>query len=271
LEKAGQLKPLTEKTINAVYPTLDTTGNFLVYSQKSANQPHYSLFLQNLTTGKTTKLFSGDDGDAIQAAFSIDGKRLAFSGPLGPNHEPRIGLFNFANGETNGNVEMLASDGKAYYPAFDPQRSALFFTEEGGDATTTSMRVIFHDLESGEHEPISAAAILAKSPALSRDGRYLVYLVADAAGHGSPSKIYLHDRKSGETLIVTPTAKVKHYRPAFRTDGSLVYSKAEVGKPYQLMVISAESLRTRKFEETVFLPNNSDRSHIMVTVSSTNQ
>jgi tricorn protease-like protein len=214
------------------------------------------IFVHDRQTGETTLVSIASDGTQAYApsfspSISADGRYVAFGSFA----------FNLVAGDTNGTTEdifvhdrqsgettrvSVASDGAqangyskfasisadGRYVAFYSYASNLV----AGD--TNGLDDIFvHDRQSGETTRVSVASDgsqadnLSESSTISADGRYVAFTSQArnlvAADTNGSDDIFVHDRQSGETSIVSlasdgTQANSDSYAPSISADGRYV-------------------------------------------------
>jgi Tol biopolymer transport system component len=139
-----------------------------------------NLWIVNVDTGRQRKL---DVGDAMQAAWSPHGRRIAFA-----SRQQLLGASGAATDEgwmkirtvpAGGGPAVLATTGKAtdWSPVWAPDGAHLYFVSDRGGSMNLWRVAIDEDTgrPRGEPEPIITPAPFLAHPSVSADGRRIAY------------------------------------------------------------------------------------------------
>jgi WD40 repeat protein len=198
------------------------------------------LRLFDVDTGKVRKTFPKDGTYMRSVAFTPDGKTVAAAGDSirlydATTGEQRLRIDRFAVGLhfTEGGKTLTGAVKGAIY-RWDTATGKALTPESAGDSvveqilvTPDGTRVITRgqngdghlwDAATGKHlRHVSAA--WQRGLALSPDGRFLVWPVADKMGKDSGSRIKLYDLAAGRFLERFPWFKGNAHELAFAPDG----------------------------------------------------
>ena len=205
------------------------------YLELETYQGLWKLFLYERATGKVIDLsLSPDgqpaDGDVFQAAFSPDGRFLAFvsnASNLAPGGRPctdpnpscgDVFLYSLATRQLERIPAHLGFIQGNPYPYLTVSSGArwLAWTEAEGEDYTPIVRL--YNYASGKTETVCAPAgsrCAGQAPAISADGRWLAFAGMPASNpdgswdKNQPSQIYLSDRQTGEQTLLSQGADGK--------------------------------------------------------------
>jgi Tol biopolymer transport system component len=218
-------------------PVISADGRYVAFYSGASNlvpgdtNGHGDGFVHDRQTGETTLVTvdsAGNQGNDFStvSAISADGRYVAFYS----------GASNLVPGDTNGtwdvfvhdrqtgettrvNVDSAGNEGNAQsagavisadgrYVAFESAASNLV----PGD-TNVAWDIFVHDCQTGETTRVSVdsagnqASYACQYPAISGDGRYVVFWSADVnlvPGDANPGgDIFVHDRQTGETTLAS--------------------------------------------------------------------
>ncbi|WP_431849944.1 prolyl oligopeptidase family serine peptidase [Allosphingosinicella sp.] len=167
-------------------------GSQLAYSSTERNGTDFDIYLADVATGKTRRLYEGRYGFFVQSWQP--------GGPLLVVSETR--------GENGNNLYLLDSRTGALTTLFKPTRAAAYgsiawapdgsgfylATDEGSDLS----RVVYYDLGKRQLRTIAAPPHEVETVALSADGRHLAWTTIETGFN----KLHLRDLRTGQDLPV---------------------------------------------------------------------
>jgi Tol biopolymer transport system component/tRNA A-37 threonylcarbamoyl transferase component Bud32 len=145
------------------------TENVDLNPQNSAT--HSQLWVADVTTGQTRQI---QVTDATMPSWSPHGERIAFFERLGRPAGGHIWTIPAAGGEA---VQATSGDTRDWSPVWSPDGRYLYYaSDRGGSMNLWRVRINENSGKTlGDPQPITTPATSLAHPALSADGRYLVY------------------------------------------------------------------------------------------------
>ncbi len=218
------------------YPAFSPDGNQVVYTWNGPTADNEDLYVQMIGSGTPLRLTTDPLSD-FNPAWSPDGRWIAFlrgvNGMIKENvHELR--LVAPLGGPERKVTEVrvhITSDVPAAYISWCPDSSCLVITDATSDGKRDALYVV--SIETGEKRPLTAppaAAISDSSPAISPDGRTLIFRRALAWGIGEIHALPLGDgvTRAGESrLVVSRDFNGEH--PAWLPDAKEILVSAKSG------------------------------------------
>jgi len=196
-------------------------------------------------TGARTLIFAGD---AAQPRWSPRGHRIAYSSRSAERATGDVWTIAAAGGEPVAVTTHAAND---WTPEWSPDSRFLYFaSDRDGSMNLWRVRI---DEESGkplrEPEPVTRGAGVAnESPALSRDGRRIVYV----ARQESSNVHRIAFDPAAETVSAAPAGVTRGTRPAgvpsVSSDGSLIAFEWS-GNPRDIAVIQPDGTGLRQLTD----------------------
>jgi N-acetylneuraminic acid mutarotase len=228
---------LTHGPLWHLYPRLSSDGSQIALSEGVDGQS-LGIFTMNLKD-HSVEQWTSQEGQFLHARFSGDGKYLAFSGPLGPNHLPQIGVINLVEDrkkpptlvtEEDGHkksvylarIKILKSPYPCYFPAFSSDGSFVVYQR---NISSGVRDIVLEDLQSEKILQISSPSGNSMSPALSFDNRTIAF----TSKINNNWDVYLYDRASKETVRVTNN-KAQDFAPTFAPDGAVAFASDRSGE-----------------------------------------
>jgi len=233
------------------YVSFETLGPLLPGSSAGV----FQIYRRDRVTGET-HLVSGSSGGvagnapSLRSSISADGRYVLFYSSasnlvtgdsngvrdvfLKDMHTGELEIISKSSSGTPGNGDSFeaAMSSDARFVAFTSMATNL-----SGSAITRQRHVYLRDRQSGNTRLVSttSSGVLANqpafSPALSDDGRYIVYYSKasnlTAGTSGSAIQILLHDTTSGNNVLLSKDASGAEgndlsYSPSISSDGNLV-------------------------------------------------
>jgi len=258
----------------AFNPSLSAGGGIVVFEAtdagKNGGPSRNGLWMADRRAHRQRLLAGGSVGAAYLPELSGDGGTVVYtSAAAGSDGFTRV----FAKDLRSGRTELVArTDGRRGAPAdadaFEPTishdgRVVAFVSRArnlGGDPGGRSA-VYVRDLERGRTTLVSdrLSGRDVGSPTISRDGRFVVFLARegrpDGTMKGLRSTLWLHDRRSGETTLVSRgngragvVADGFNSEPAVSADGRRIAFTSTAGnlapsKPFGLPGVFVRDLR----------------------------
>ncbi|HEU4828624.1 MAG TPA: Ig-like domain-containing protein [Gemmatimonadales bacterium] len=185
------------------------TGDLLVSASRSGSAPQ-ALAIQHFTPGESELVpILADSAANIEAAYSPDRSRIAFSSDRG-------GTFDLYVMDADGaNVTRLTSEpGSEGAPAWSPDGMRIFFTADRPGGT----QVASVALDGSDLRVLTASSGGNRSPSVSADGRSVAFVSA----RDGNAEIYRMGPDGGNQRRVT-NDDARDQSPRWLPDGSLLY------------------------------------------------
>ena len=234
---------LTSGARTHLYPDISADANRVAYVE-GPDRDHLGIVTRDLGTGEGRR-WTGTDGVHLHPDLSGDGQHLAFSGPLGPDGEPRIGIIDVTGhgaaqrSERAGHgqqapkrpePQVIESDHPCYFPALSSDGGFVVFQRSKGE----SRALVQYRRASGERRLLTDENGKSMSPALSFDDAHVAY-TSERDGNWD---IYVQDLRTGEESRLT-RSPARDFAPAFRPDGSLAFA-SDRGGHFELYELAAD-------------------------------
>jgi len=246
-------------------PSISGDGRYVAFQSHATNivsgvSNTVNIFVHDQSTGETTLVSvdsSGNPADNSSSSPSIssDGRYVAFdsiASNLVPGvsgqysdvfvHDRNTGETTIVSVDSSGNPgsfhsnhPSISSDGR--YVAFYSSATNLVSGHSGAYSD-----IFVHDRNTGETTIVSVDSLGTSgnghsfNPSISSDGRYVAfqsYAASLVLGHsGGLSDIFVHDRNTGETTIVSVDSSGTQgnghsYRPSISGDGMYIAFESE--------------------------------------------
>jgi WD40 repeat protein len=257
----------TEGDRNSIFPSSSDDGMWIAFESDADNlvagdtNGFTDVFLRDRAAGTTERVSvdsSGNqaNGGSYSASLSSDGQVIAFESSAtnlvanDKNNHYDIFVRDRSTGVTE-RVSVDSSGGGANGDSYDPTLSAdgrfvvftSFATNLVANDTNGASDVFVHDRVTGVTERVSIStsgsegngrSFSGRGPSISADGSVVTFMSLASnfgGGGGSISEVYVHDRSSGVTELVSvipPDPEFKsdlswpNYGTALSADGELV-------------------------------------------------
>ncbi|ARE38882.1 MSHA pilin protein MshA [Rhodovulum sp. P5] len=255
----------TQSNTGSDNPVLSPDGRFVAF-HATANtlvdgdtNGVKDVFVHDRQTGETERVSVASDGSEADSfsyatrisAFSTDGRYVVFDSTatnLVDDGSNELAWDVFIHDRDTGETQQVAlssdgtdADGASYGVAMTPDARFVAFSSEAtnlvDDDTNGYTDVFVRDLETGETERVSVASdgseadLSSSNASLSDDGRYVAFLSSAtnlvAGDTNATGEIYVHDRQTGETELVTAAfddgvSDGDHRNPAISGNGRFV-------------------------------------------------
>jgi Tol biopolymer transport system component/DNA-binding winged helix-turn-helix (wHTH) protein len=188
-----------------MFPALSNGGGLVAYSY--AREGFMEVFVRGLAEGSSERQITSDGGGNIQAAFSPDGRWLAY-------HSRRKGGI-WVVPSTGGVPQQVANFGA--FPSWAPDNETLVFTSVG---SLSSQGQLWTVRRGSPPAPLTQAGNPLgghTAPAWSHDGRFIVFRV----GRDAIREIWLVGRDGGTPSLIAGNATPS--TPRFAPDDRAIY------------------------------------------------
>ena len=232
---AEPLRAVALTTLSGVErsPSLSPDGNYVVFAWTGPKQDNQDIYVQQIGSGSPFRRTT-DSLDDYNPVWSPDGKWIAFlrsqpTAPTGPRSR-ELRLIPPLGGPERKLADIRSQDfPDAVYLAWSPDSNSLVVTDSPGEGQPDALFVVL--LETGEERPLTKPQlpVLADtSPAVSPDGRSLVFLQRTAWGSGELHLLPLGKglTAAGESKRLTP-AELRADYPAWMPDGKEIIFTAK--------------------------------------------
>ncbi len=226
---APTLTPTVQGVTNGriAYGVKSSAGNFNIFSV--------------LPDGTESKQLSTGAGNSLCAAYSADGKRIAYCGDASGNFE--IWTMQ-ADGTEPTQVTHL--NGRVLFPDFSPNGKKIVFAGTVGADANTDVYVV--DSATGE-DLVALTSCKGKAegcandyPAWSPDGKHIVFVHQDDYVADKPvnEQIWLMDADGGNQHALTTGSDPKDQLPSWSPDGKFIAYASGVGDNEGIWVMAAD-------------------------------
>jgi Tol biopolymer transport system component len=218
----------------AFNPSLSADGSLVVFEATDAGEDgrpsRNGLWLADRRSGWQRLIADGSVGAAYLPRLSGDGRTVVYtSAAAGSDGFTRVFAQDLRSGRTTlvaraGEPRGAPADSDAYDPAISHDGRWVAFVSRArnlGGSRNGRSTIYVRDRRTGSTERVSGrlAGRDAASPAISRTGRYVVFLAREGTPDGTlgglRSSLWLHDRRSGRTRLVSRA----HGRAGAMADG----------------------------------------------------
>ena len=207
---------LTDDAGPELFPSLSPDGKYLVYSSGASG--NWDIHLQRIEDREQSNLTQGSGADNTRAAFSPDGKSIAFRSERG-------GGGIFIMNRDGGEVRRVAPFG--YDPAWSPDGRQLLCAEEGVTRPEARLNFLSRlwviDIASGKQWTLGENDVM--QPRWSPHGQRIAYWASDKGGHRD---IWTTPAKGGQAVPVTHDEFVD-WSPVWSPDGNKLYFSSNRG------------------------------------------
>lgn len=253
--------PLTQPNDNSSNPTVSDDGRFVAFSSLASNLVPgdnisvRDIFLYDRQLDETrvisTRYWGGQtNSNSYSASISDDGNRIVYHSYdeyiVSDDYNYAADVFVYdQNTDVNDRVSVSSSgdeaNGESLGPAISGDGNVIAFESYADNLVTgdtNGVRDVFvHDLTTGETTRVSVDSLgneangESSEPALSEDGRYVAFSsTADnltETDHNWEEDVYLHDRVTGETTLVSVSiwgdaSSYASFDPAISADGRYI-------------------------------------------------
>lgn len=229
LTAAPTLKPTVEGVTNGriAYGVKSSAGSFNIFSV--------------LPDGTDSKQLSTGAGNSLCAAYSADGKQIAYCGDASGNFE--IWTMQ-ADGTKPTQVTHL--NGRVLFPDFSPNGKKIVFAGAVGADANTDVYVV--DSATGE-DLVALTSCKGKAggcandyPAWSPDGKHIVFVHQDDYVADKPvnEQIWLMDADGSNQHALTTGSDPKDQLPSWSPDGKFIVYASGVADNEGIWVMAAD-------------------------------
>ncbi len=213
-----------------VAPSISTSGRYVAFQSDAANLPgdlYTNIFVRDRKTGKTrlvSKTSAGDaaTGNSADPSVSGSGRYVAFESFA--TNLPGAGMYSqlYVHDRKTGKTRLVSKtstgeviDGGSTVPVLSRSGRYVAFESYGSNLPGSTFGDVYvHDRKTGKTrlvsktsagDPLDSAGL---TPSISASGRYVGFasLATNLPAGGGSQQIYLHDRKTGKTRLVSKTS-----------------------------------------------------------------
>ena len=235
-------------------PSISDSGRLIAFESEATNLPgddsFSDVYVHNRTTGRTSlvsKTSAGDPatgGDSLFASISASGRFVAFQSEAtnlpGDDAVPDVYVHDRRTGRTRLVSKTSAgdpADGESSNASISASGRFIAFdcdaTNLPGDA---SFDIYVHDRRTGKTRLVSKTSAgdpadnSSSRPSISASGRFVAFssFATNLPGEGFGARVYVHDRETGRTKLVSktsagdPTSDGNSFAPSISASGRLV-------------------------------------------------
>lgn len=246
-------------------PAFSADGRYVAFQSVASNlvpldnNMESDVFIHDRQTGLTERVSVASDGaqaagPSWEPAISADGRYVAFTSAAGNLDGPddNFGSDIFVHDRQTGQTERVSVNsaeqqafGDAQRPAISATGRYVAFSSWAGDLVANDKNdvedVFVRDRQAGTTTRVSVrgngdeAVGESYDPSLSADGRYVAFWSYDGELGGEPAgslgAVYVHDRQTGSTELVSRAAGGSpdsgSFYPAISDDGRYVAFESE--------------------------------------------
>ena len=192
-------------------PTFSRDGRYLVAANYAGQPLRTEVFELDRKTGAARTYASAESAEWL-ASYSPDGHSILF------NSTRTGGSDLYRAWRDNGAVEQVTSDPRyeAHASFIDGGKRIIFHRQTGGD----DYDVVIRDLASSAEQVVGATPLEEAYPAMSPDGRWILFSAVPEAGR-QPNLYVMRRDGSGRTRLTDGTAKDAY--ATWSPDGRAVY------------------------------------------------
>ena len=224
---------LTYNTVRDYMPAFAPGGRHVAYTSYRNLVP--GLYIDDIYEQKRTVV--SVKGTNYAAAFSPDGKRLAFSSSMDGNAEIYAADVDFGPTRVGKIRRLTFNSAIDTAPSWSPNgREIVFTSDRGGTA-----QIYIMDAEGTNPRRISFGANHHDAPAWSPNGDKIVYV----ARVDNVFDLYLYHVRSGGIAKLTES-NARNESPAWSPDGRHIVFTSNVRGGLQLFAIDADGLNLRQ-------------------------
>jgi len=252
---AEPLRAVALTTLHGVerFPSLSPDGNYVAFTWGGPQQDNQDIYVQSIGSGSPLRVTT-DARDDYNPAWSPDGRWIAFfrGPPTAPTglRSRELRLIPPLGGPERKLADVRSQDFAARpfpaaYLAWSPDSNSLVVTDSPGEGQPDALFVV--SLETGERKQLTnpQRPVLADtSPAVSPDGRSLVFLRRTSWGSGELHLLPLGDglTVAGAPRRLTAAALLADY-PAWMPDGKEIVFSAK--RALWRMAVAGDGTPTR--------------------------
>lgn len=209
--------PLTDSSEVKGYPSLSPDGKSFIYT--TGNDEAYDIFLQRIGGKNPTNLTANSPAADWMAAFSPNGKLIAFRSERQPG-----GIYVME--ETGENVRRISDTG--FHPSWSPDGKQIVVSDKSSDVSTShtipnsSLWTI--DVETGNKKLLETKGD-AIQPNWSPNGKRIVYWFLDEKNQAEIATI---PATGGEPFVITRDSAMD-WNPIWSPDGKFIYFASDRG------------------------------------------
>jgi serine/threonine protein kinase len=207
----AKISKVTDQAGPEFFPSLSPDGKSVIYASPLSG--NWDIYLKRIGAKKADNLTEGSVDEDTQAAFSFDGKRIAF-------RSSREGGGIFIMSETGEDVRHLTKLG--YNPAWSPDGTQIVCTENYVDSTARTKipsKMWIVDVATGESRQLTDEKVDAVQANWSPKGHRIAFW---GSGEDSRRKIWTISTGGGEAIPIASDAFVD-WNPVWSPDGNHLY------------------------------------------------
>jgi Tol biopolymer transport system component len=193
--EGGEARPLTRGMAYDAQPRFDPDGTRILFvSDRSGGENLWSISVDGTDT---TRITSGEEHIYTSPEWTPDGEYVVVSRTYGLGGSAKLWLFHRDGGS---GVQLISEPEnlKTLGAAFGPDPRYIWYAEATGDwqydASLPRYQLAVYDRETGSRTRMSAGYGSGFRPALSPDGRWLVY----GSRHEAETGLRLRDLETGD-------------------------------------------------------------------------
>ena len=226
-------------------PSISADGRFVTFASNASNlvldDPNGTIgdiFVFNRDSGATELVTSDNNGASVNPSISADGRFVAFY-----SYAPNL-VASDPNGTTpdifvydreSDTIELLTSGGNntSFAPSISADgRYVAFYSNASNlvanDPNGVNADIFVYDRDSGTTELLTSGSDGANlNPSISADGRFVAFYsrasnLVPTDPNGITPDIFVYDRDSGTTELLTTSGDGTSTNPSISADGRLV-------------------------------------------------
>ncbi len=241
----SSLIQLTDNEVEDSYPAPSPDGTRIAYTSTTPDGL-WDIFVMNPDGSEKTRLTNHPRQDA-NPAWSFDGRFIFFQ-------SDREGHWEMYRMNSDGqNVQRLTFTprGDSWHVAAHPFEEEIVF--ESGPVGGENLWIT--DFSGGNQRKIANDGSRKRMPAISPDGKKVVYVGYVGGGGRQHQEIFVMDYDGSNIVQLTDNPEEKDSHPAFSPDGKYIVYEAGIKDSDDIMIMNIDGTDKRKL---TFSPQEKD-------------
>lgn len=232
----SDLIQLTDNEVEDSYPASSSDGTRIAYTSTTPDGL-WDIFVMNPDGSEKTRLTNHPRRDA-NAVWSFDGRFIFFQS----DREEQWEMYRMNSDGQDVQRLTFTPRGDSWHAAAHPFKEEIVF--ESGPVGGEDLYII--DFAGGNLRKIANDGSRKRMPAISPDGKKIVYVGYVGGGDRQHQEIFIMDYDGSNIVQLTDNPEEKDSHPAFSPDGKYIVYEAGIRDSDDIIIMNIDGTDKRK-------------------------